>query len=85
VNEETIEDIWRSFTENNRSFDGKVNKSTMIKVFMNKLACSKKENKLCIMNEHIIEVYFLFYLRLFLKDLNLNLVQIKKKKLTFKI
>ena len=57
----------------------------MIKVFMNKLACSKKENKLCIMNEHIIEVYFLFYLRLFLKDLNLNLVQIKKKKLTFKI
>lgn len=58
VNEETIEDIWRAFTESNRSMDGKINKAQMQKVFLNKLALTKKRNRLCILNEHIVSALF---------------------------
>lgn len=58
MNDETIEDIWKAFTETNRSFDGRISQQQMQKVFMNKLNTSKKQNKLCIMNEHIIEALF---------------------------
>jgi hypothetical protein len=58
VNEETIEDIWRAFTESNRSFDGRISKSQMHKVFINKLGYTKKKNRLCILNESIINALF---------------------------
>jgi len=40
VNEDTIDDIWKAFTETSRSFDGKINKTNMLRVFATKLASS---------------------------------------------